>query len=100
MRDGVSQHRGPKGFTAREFSSKVLDQFQVETPLDGDTIVLRAQGAGPERRWQWMVPLQDLPELIQEPREHATGFSGIHATQAHVRGVWCWGSGIWQVLDH
>ena len=82
VQEGGVMQQGEQG--AKEFSRKLLAQFRVGRAADGEQILLRQVSRGGEQRWCPVVALEDLPVLIQQHRENATGFSGINKTYSHV----------------
>ncbi|EFN59324.1 hypothetical protein CHLNCDRAFT_137716 [Chlorella variabilis] len=62
---------------AKNYSKKVLQFFQVLKGAGGQDILCRCVKRSGEWRWCPVVPLEELPRVIKEHHERATGFSGI-----------------------
>ena len=69
---------------AKNYSKKVLQFFQVLKGAGGQDILCRCVKRSGEWRWCPVVPLEELPRVIKEHHERATGFSGVEKLYTHV----------------
>ena len=91
---GVTQQGGVQqlGGTSKRYSDKLMNQFKVDTDVNGNPIVLRqtvrmedVSGAA-GTCYLPVVALEDLPALIAKHQAGALGYGGIKAVFNHVRG--------------
>ncbi|EFN55813.1 hypothetical protein CHLNCDRAFT_145317 [Chlorella variabilis] len=68
---------------AKNYSKKVLQFFQVLKGAGGQDILCRCVKRSGEWRWCPVVPLEELPRVIKEHHERATGFSGVEKLYTH-----------------
>ncbi|EFN50603.1 hypothetical protein CHLNCDRAFT_134603, partial [Chlorella variabilis] len=67
----------------KNYSKKVLQFFQVLKGAGGQDILCRCVKRSGEWRWCPVVPLEELPRVIKEHHERATGFSGVEKLYTH-----------------
>ncbi|EFN50599.1 expressed protein, partial [Chlorella variabilis] len=68
----------------KNYSKKVLQFFQVLKGAGGQDILCRCVKRSGEWRWCPVVPLEELPRVIKEHHERATGFSGVEKLYTHL----------------
>lgn len=87
---GVMQQGGVQqlGGAPKQYSNRVMQQFKVDTDINGNPIVLR-QAKRPTdvggARYFPVVALEDLEAVIDKHQELALGYGGIRAVFNHVR---------------